>query len=87
VPLQADRLLTLYKSNPFSYEKAGFLFMPQNKINLTYGKFISVPVEVKSGKERTLKSLHFFKDEMPHDFAVRLYTGEMQIINTITTSE
>jgi len=30
----ADRLLTLYKSNPFSHEKAGF-FMPKTRITLT----------------------------------------------------
>ena len=28
--VKADRLLTLYKSNPFSYEKAGFLFKFSN---------------------------------------------------------
>jgi hypothetical protein len=29
----ADRLLTLYKSNPFSYEKAGFYVCEQNYPN------------------------------------------------------
>lgn len=34
-----------------------------------------IPVEVKSGKTGTLKSLMLFMDEAPHNFAVRIYDG------------
>jgi predicted AAA+ superfamily ATPase len=36
-----------------------------------------MPVEVKSGKTGTLRSLHLFMDESRCDFAVRIYSGNM----------
>ncbi len=45
-----------------------------------------IPVEVKSGKEGTLKSLHLFMDEAPHSFAVRFYSGELSVTEAQTTS-
>lgn len=44
-----------------------------------------IPVEVKSGKIGTLRSLHQFLDRADHAFAVRLYSGPLQIENTQTT--
>jgi len=38
-----------------------------------------IPVEVKSGAEGTLKSLHLFMDMAPHNMAVRLYAGPLHI--------
>ncbi|MBY0482370.1 MAG: DUF4143 domain-containing protein [Chitinophagaceae bacterium] len=38
-----------------------------------------IPIEVKSGKEGTLKSLHSFMDLAPHSMAIRLYAGELKI--------
>lgn len=38
-----------------------------------------IPIEVKSGKEGTLKSLHIFMDDAPHDIAIRLYSGNFGI--------
>lgn len=38
-----------------------------------------IPVEVKSGTEGKLKSLHIFMDMAPHTMAVRFYAGEMSI--------
>lgn len=35
-----------------------------------------VPIEVKSGKEGSLRSLHLFMDEAPHNIALRFYAGE-----------
>ncbi len=49
-----------------------------------HGKLI--PVEVKSGKEGTLRSLHQFMDECPHKYAVRFYAGELKI-SQVTTSQ
>lgn len=44
------------------------------------------PIEVKSGKEGKLKSLHLFMDQTTHDIAIRLYAGELRISESITTS-
>lgn len=43
-----------------------------------------IPVEVKSGAEGTLRSLHLFMDLAPHNMAVRFYDGKVSI-STITT--
>ena len=43
-----------------------------------YGKHI-LPVEVKSGKQGSLKSLHQFIERTSHPFAVRFYQGEFRI--------
>lgn len=37
-----------------------------------------VPMEVKSGKVGTLRSLHNFMDESGSDFAIRIYSGPMR---------
>lgn len=44
------------------------------------------PIEVKSGKEGKLKSLHLFMDQTTHNIAIRLYAGELRISESITTS-
>ncbi len=38
-----------------------------------------IPVEVKSGKTGTLRSLHQFVDSCPHHFAIRLHAGEFKL--------
>lgn len=43
-----------------------------------------IPIEVKSGKEGTLKSLHSFMDLAPHDMAIRIYAGELKITEAVT---
>ena len=43
-----------------------------------------IPVEVKSGTEGKLKSLHLFMDMAPHFMAVRFYAGEMNITEATT---
>lgn len=43
-----------------------------------------IPVEVKSGKSGRLRSLHQFIDRCPHNFAVRIYSGKLEIQNTKT---
>lgn len=45
-----------------------------------------IPIEVKSGKEGTLKSLHLFMDDAPHNMAVRFYAGELSITNAETAT-
>ena len=43
-----------------------------------------IPIEVKSGKEGTLKSLHSYMDIAPHIFAIRFYAGALNISDAIT---
>ena len=43
-----------------------------------------IPIEVKSGKVGTLKSLHNYMDLAPHDMAIQFYAGALNITNAIT---
>ena len=43
-----------------------------------------IPIEVKSGKEGTLKSLHSYMDIATHNFAIRFYAGALNISDAIT---
>lgn len=42
-------------------------------------KELLIPIEVKSGKSGTLRSLHQFVEKSPHPYAVRLYHGKMDL--------
>jgi predicted AAA+ superfamily ATPase len=50
-----------------------------------HGKYI-VPIEVKSGKSGTLRSLHQFIDRAKHPYAIRLYSGKFGVENATTPS-
>tara|TARA_R110002096_G_scaffold117211_4_gene253949 strand:+ start:1274 stop:2635 length:1362 start_codon:yes stop_codon:yes gene_type:complete len=43
-----------------------------------------IPIEIKSGKEGKLKSLHQFIEQCEHPYAVRLYAGEFKIEQHLT---
>jgi len=43
-----------------------------------------IPIEVKSGKDGTLRSLHQFMDEAPHDMAIRFYAGKLHLTQVTT---
>lgn len=45
---------------------------------IQYSKML-VPIEIKSGSEGKLKSLHQFIDMSPHQYAVRMYAGQFSI--------
>ena len=45
-----------------------------------------IPIEVKSGATGTLRSLHLFMEQSPHDIAVRLYGGKYYVDNVRTVS-
>jgi uncharacterized protein len=45
-----------------------------------------IPIEVKSGKDGTLRSLHLYMDAAPHDMAIRFYAGKLQLTTGITPS-
>jgi len=51
---------------------------------LTTYKDLIIPVEVKSGKTGTLRSLHQFMDLCNHPYAVRFYSGHLSIDKTKT---
>jgi predicted AAA+ superfamily ATPase len=45
-----------------------------------------IPIEVKSGKTGTLRSMHLFMEEAPHDIAIRFYYGKLDLSNITTPS-
>lgn len=47
-------------------------------------KNLVIPIEIKSGKEGTLKSLHQFVDASEHPYAIRIYAGEFKIEEHLT---
>lgn len=47
-------------------------------IVLQHGNLV-IPIEIKSGKEGTLKSLHQFIDASNHPYAIRMYAGEFRV--------
>ena len=51
---------------------------------ITYKNMV-IPIEIKSGKSGTLKSLHQFVDRAAHPYAVRIYGGDFNIEKSRTT--
>jgi predicted AAA+ superfamily ATPase len=49
----------------------------------TYRDMI-IPIEIKSGKDGSLKSLHQFIEHSSHPFAIRMYAGEFNVLETKT---
>ncbi len=49
-----------------------------------FQKFL-IPIEVKSGKSGTLRSLHEFMDRTNHHYAVRLYANKLSIDDVLTS--
>ena len=44
-----------------------------------------IPIEVKTGHNSSLRSLHSFMDESPYDVAVRVWSGKFSIDDVQTT--
>jgi predicted AAA+ superfamily ATPase len=68
-----DALSQLYfwvKEKKESTAEVDFLFPFEGKV---------IPIETKSGKTGTLRSLHQFMDLTPHNMAVRFYAGDVSI--------
>jgi predicted AAA+ superfamily ATPase len=59
-----------YREQKGSISEIDYLISSHNRL---------IPVEVKSGKSGTLRSLHNFIDESKNNFAVRIYSGMMGI--------
>ncbi|MDR1631568.1 MAG: AAA family ATPase [Dysgonamonadaceae bacterium] len=47
---------------------------------------LAIPVEVKSGHNSKLKSLHLFMDEAPHNFAVRVWSQPLSVDKVSTST-
>ena len=43
-----------------------------------------IPIEVKSGTEGRLRSLHLFMDIAPHNMAIRFYAGNVNLTKNVT---
>lgn len=84
----AQELLTLSDN---IYEKRNFWV--RNKPSSTaevdfvwqYGTKL-IPIEVKSGNNAHLRSLHLFMEEAPHDIAIRVWSGAYSVDEVTTIS-
>jgi uncharacterized protein len=80
----------LISLNTFSYKKPYFWVREKKQSSaevdliFTYRSKV-IPIEIKSGNEGTLRSLHQFVERSDHPYAVRIYAGEFKIIKTKTT--
>lgn len=65
-----------YKPNFWVRDEKG----KSSEVDLVYpfGKYV-IPIEIKSGKSGTLRSLHQFMDRVDHHFAIRLYANELKL--------
>jgi hypothetical protein len=45
-----------------------------------------IPIEIKSGADGTLRSLHQFVDQCSYPYAVRVYAGMYPVIKTNTSA-
>ena len=43
-----------------------------------------IPIEIKSGKEGKLRSLHQFVEKADHPYAIRMYAGKFKIEQHLT---
>jgi len=75
--------------NIYSYKKPLFWVREKKQSSAEVDLVITfrdmvIPVEIKSGSEGTLKSLHQFVEAANHPYAVRMYAGEFNVIKTKT---
>jgi hypothetical protein len=76
--MQFNSLSTLHfwvREKKQSTAELDYLFQYESKL---------IPIEVKSGADGKLKSLHQFMEETPHQMAIRFYAGELKVSNVIT---
>lgn len=70
-----------YKPHFWVREKKG----TNSEVDLVFRfRNMIIPIEVKSGKVGTLRSLHQFVERTNHPYAIRVYGGEFKIEKTIT---
>jgi predicted AAA+ superfamily ATPase len=76
--LDFNALSSLYfwvREKKTSTAEVDYLFSVDGKI---------IPVEVKSGSEGKLRSLHLFMDQSPQNLAIRFYAGKPHLTQAIT---
>lgn len=79
----------LLSLNTTDYKKTNFWVRDKTQSSaevdlvVTYKNYL-IPVEIKSGKTGSLKSLHQFINQAKHPFAVRMFGGKFSIEETIT---
>jgi len=58
-----------------------------SEVDLVYqsGKYV-IPIEIKSGKTGTLRSLHQFIERCTHPYAVRVFAGKFSVEPSVTPS-
>jgi predicted AAA+ superfamily ATPase len=75
--------------NMYSPDKLSFWVREKKQSNaevdfiFPYKKYL-IPIEVKSGKAGTLRSLHQFMDFADHSYAIRLYAGALMKTEAVT---
>ena len=79
----------LLSLNIHSYKKPLFWVRDKKQSSAEVDLAISfgdkvIPIEIKSGSEGTLKSLHQFVEATNHPYAVRIYAGEFKVSRTKT---
>ncbi|MEA3447709.1 MAG: AAA family ATPase [Bacteroidota bacterium] len=86
--LLAQEIISIYQEESYTpcfwvREKAN----SSAELDLVYQyKDMILPVEMKSGKQGRLRSLHQFVELSPHPYAIRLYAGEFNIEKAKTPS-
>ncbi|MEM1325078.1 MAG: AAA family ATPase [Bacteroidota bacterium] len=65
-----DRLQFWVREKKQSMAEVDFVYLWQSKL---------IPIEVKAGKTGKLRSLRLYMDEAPHQLAVRVYSGDLDI--------
>lgn len=79
----------LISLNTISYKKPHFWVREKKQSSsevdlvFTYQDKV-IPIEIKSGSEGTLRSLHQFVERSNHPYAVRIYAGEFKVVETKT---
>ncbi len=79
--LITQELMSLYT---ISYSKPNFWVREKKQASSEVDLVISykdklMPIEIKSGKEGKLRSLHQFIDSVEHPYAIRMYAGEFSV--------
>lgn len=84
--LVAQELISIHEDIPY---KPNFWVREEKDTNsevdivYQYGKYV-FPIEIKSGKQGSLRSLHQFIERTNHPYAIRLYAGNFSIEETKT---
>ena len=76
--------ITAHKPNFWVREKA----QSNAEVDLLYAyKKLVIPIEIKSGRTGTLKSLHQFIEASDHPYAIRMYAGALKVEKAVTPNK